>query len=95
MAKRDKRTIESALVKKGFVKAGGGKHMVFTYQTQDGRLTPVVTHTSHGANDDLGDFLLKAMAEQCGVTKADFLELVDCPMDQAKYEALLTERGRI
>jgi hypothetical protein len=39
------------------------------------------------------DFLLGHMAKQCKVARADFLDLVDCPMDRAAYEAKLAAQG--
>jgi hypothetical protein len=41
----------------------------------------------------LKDFLLGHMAKQCKVARADFLDLVDCPMDRAAYEAKLAAQG--
>jgi len=35
------------------------------------------------------------MARQCGVTKTQFLDLVDCPMDRQCYERLLRDSDLI
>jgi hypothetical protein len=43
----------------------------------------------------MGDPLIHAMAKQCGLSKREFLDLVDCPMDQASYERLLCSRGLV
>lgn len=47
---------------------------------------------SHG-EVEVDDFLLGKMAQQCKLPKADFLALVDCPLDRAEYETRLRSRG--
>lgn len=47
------------------------------------------TKMSHGSSHKtIGDPLLGAMAKQIGLTKKDFLHMVDCNIDQAEYEKL-------
>lgn len=44
---------------------------------------------SHGSSHKtIGDPLLGQMAKQIGLTKKDFLCMVDCHIDQAAYEKL-------
>ncbi len=88
MAVRSKRDVEAGLKKKGFRQADGDHHW-FVYWTVEGKKTTVRTKTSHGATKDLGDGLLNEMSRQLRIGKPQFLGLVDCPVDQHEYEALL------
>ena len=90
---RPRRDIEASLLAKGFQKREGDHHY-FVYWTSDGRKSPLFTKTSHNMRD-IGDELLGRMAKQCGITKKEFLQLVDCPMSRAQYEAALTTYDRL
>jgi predicted RNA binding protein YcfA (HicA-like mRNA interferase family) len=94
LAVRAKKEVESALLKKGFRKADGDHHW-FVYWSLDGRKTTVRTKTSHGSTKDLGDGLLKEMARQTRIQKAEFLNLVDCPMSQQQYDKILNDAGHV
>jgi predicted RNA binding protein YcfA (HicA-like mRNA interferase family) len=92
MSTRKCKDVEAALVKKGFQRREGD-HQYFVYhRSSDAKKTSVFTKISHGERE-IGDFLLGQMAKQCKVNRADFLELVDCPLDRAGYEARLIEQG--
>jgi len=92
---RSRRDIESALERKGFQRREGD-HSRFVYHTTDGKKTPIRTMTSHGSGGrSIGDPLLGQMARQCHLTKSDFLDLVDCPLDRDRFEAKVRERGAI
>ena len=84
---RAKRLVEAGLQNKGF-RLENSHHRFFIYYTQQGEKTAVRTRTSQGGNE-LDDFLLGQMAKQCHLLRADFLDLVDCPLDQASYERKL------
>ena len=72
---------------KGFEENDQRDHIFFAYRRQDGRLTRRRTKLSHGsAGSDVSDSLLSLMAKQLGLSKADFLKLVDCPMSREEYE---------
>ena len=43
----------------------------------------------------MGDVLLKEMARQCKLNKAQFVELVDCPMTRDAYEKVLAQSGEL
>ncbi len=82
----------SSLRRKGFEQSEGD-HSYFTYyRTSDQKKTAVFTKVSHG-EVEVDDFLLGKMAQQCKLSKADFLALVDCPLDRAEYETRLRSRG--
>ena len=91
---RDQGEIEKGLSTKGFLKANGDHHYFHYYGAADGKKTSIFTKTSHG-NREIGDPLIAKMAKQCGLTKAEFLNLVDCPLKRGEYERLLIERGKI
>ena len=90
---RDRRDMESGLTFKGFQQTEGDHHF-FVYYTADGLKSPVRTKTSHGMHE-IPDNLLGQMARQCRLTRAQFLQLVDCSMDRETYEQLLRQNGGI
>jgi len=86
---RDKRKVETGLTNKGFRQKEGDHHF-FIYWTLDGKKSSIHTKTSHTPKmKEIGDILLGQMSKQCRVNKRDFLDLVDCPMDQQTYEQKL------
>ena len=92
---RDKAQIESALLKKGF-KTKEGDHHHFYYQQLDGTITSVRTKTSHSKQyKAILDPLLGEMARQCHLSKKEFIDLVDCPLSQEKYEETLVKKKAI
>lgn len=91
MATRKQRDVEASLRRKGF-RQNEGDHSFFTYyRASDNKKTSIFTKTSHGANE-IDSFLIGKMAKQCRLSQADFLELVDCPLDRERYEAKLREK---
>jgi len=53
-------------------------------------------HTSHTPKmKDIPDNLLPQMARQCSLNKAQFLELIDCPLSREKYEEILKEADEL
>ena len=91
---RDKRDVEAGLEGKGFQKTEGDHHY-YIYWSMDGKKSMAKTKTSHGAGRDISDDLLSKMAHQCGVTKSNFLKLVDCPLQRPEYEGLLKQSGKL
>jgi hypothetical protein len=92
---RNRKAVEAALQAKGFVKIEGDHHY-FVYRTKDGRKTRARTKTSHSPRvRDIADNLLGPMARQCLLNRAEFLRLVDCPMDRDGYERRLIELGEV
>ena len=85
---RDRKDIDAALQRKGFMRDDGDHHY-YIYHNTDGRKTIKKTKMSMGSSHKtIGDPLLGQMARQVGVTKARFLELIDCTLDQVGYEAI-------
>jgi predicted RNA binding protein YcfA (HicA-like mRNA interferase family) len=79
------RTIEKALLKKGFQKERGrSRHKKFTLYIR-GRRTSIYTFISHGINE-YGDDLLNKMRNQLHLTKRQLIDLIECPL---KHEGLI------
>lgn len=92
---RPRKAVESTLESKGFTRVEGDHHY-FVYITRDGRNTRARTRTSHSPKvRDIADNLLTQMARQCLLTRAEFLRLVDCPLDRDGYERRLIELGEL
>ena len=91
---RKARRIEAALLAKGFQRTDA-KHRKFAYVTTRGSESQLRTLLSHGGNRDIDDRLLATMARQCGLSRLEFLALIDCDLTQDDYEVLLVERGQI
>jgi hypothetical protein len=86
---RDRSKIESALLRKGFIQ-DDTHHHYYIYRNISGQKTAKRTRMSHGtAYKTIGDPLLGEMARQLGLVKKQFLELVDCTLDQQGYEKLV------
>jgi hypothetical protein len=84
---RERDDIDGALRRKGFQKENGD-HFYYIYWNLAGKKTLKKTKMSHGSSHKtIGDTLLGQMAKQIGLRKSDFLELVDCTLDQSGYEA--------
>lgn len=92
---RDKRKVEEALCKKGFVLREGDHHR-FIYFTGSGLKTHILTKTSHTPKmKEISDGLLGQMAKQCYLTKSDFIRLLDCPLTREQYEVILRKQDEI
>ena len=88
-----RRDVEASLERKGFSRKEGD-HAFFIYYTEAGSKTSVRTKTSHGTGKkDLGEALISLMAKQCKLTKADFHQLIECPLSRKRYEEKLRENG--
>lgn len=86
---RDVRKIEASLESKGFERSERD-HSYFVYWSTAGKKTTAMTKTSHTPKmKSIGDDLLGKMAKQCHLTKPQFLNLVDCPLDREGYENIL------
>ena len=88
---RPRRTVMSALVRKGFA-ASEGDHSYYIYHTADGRKTLAKTKVSHSGKD-IAAPILGMMARQCKLTAPQFRNLVDCPLSREAYEDILREQG--
>lgn len=90
---RKQSEIARSLVAKGF-RTHDGDHAYFTYYSKAGKKSAVFTKTSHGARE-IDDNLLGRMARQCKLSRADFEQLIACPLDRDRYEAKLVAQGAV
>jgi predicted RNA binding protein YcfA (HicA-like mRNA interferase family) len=92
---KPKRDVEAALLAKGFSARGkGGDHRFFVYVSQEGRVTSVRTKTSHSPKmRDIPDNMLGQMARQCRLSRQQFIELVECPLDRDGLEEILDRQN--
>lgn len=90
---RKQTDVEKSLERKGFVKAGGDHHF-FHYYTLAGKKSRIFTKTSHGVRE-IGDGLLARMSKQCKLSRSDFDQLIECPLDQKTYESKLIAAGYV
>ncbi len=85
-------TVVSSLKRKGFEERRSGRHIAYVYRRLDGRLSNIRTFVSHGARGkDLGPSLVGKMARQCNLSSGEFKKLVDCSLDQVRYEERVRE----
>ena len=88
-----RRDILTSLPKKGFERSEGTKHTHLLYRNKHGKKLGFSTQVSRGGKyKELGDTLVAAMAAQCGLTKAQFVELVDCSMSRDDYDILVAPK---
>jgi predicted RNA binding protein YcfA (HicA-like mRNA interferase family) len=92
---KPKRDVEAALLAKGFsARRKGGDHRFFVYISQAGRVTSVRTKTSHSPKmRDIPDNMLSQMAKQCRLSKRQFIELIECPLDRDGFEEILDRQN--
>ena len=91
---KEKNEVEAGLKTKGF-RCDGGEHRYFVYWSLSGKKSMAKTKTSHGSEKDIHDELLSRMAQQCGLTKKQFVDLIDCPLQRKPYEQLLVQRSKL
>jgi hypothetical protein len=88
---RDRKQIEAALCKKGFLPDIRRDHRYY-YFFVDGKYI-LKTKVSHGTQyKNIADTLISQMARQCHLTNSEFIDLVDCTLSQEQYEQLLRNR---
>lgn len=89
MNPRKRNEVERALIKKGFRKSQND-HSKFVYHLKNGKKTSVWTKTSHGSSHrEISPTNLGKMARQCKLSSKDFVQLIECPMNQSIYEKIL------
>jgi hypothetical protein len=88
----DANKTRKSLLKKGFVQLEGDHHwFLYYYQGK------VVAKTKVSHNDqDIYDKLIGKMYKQCQmINKNQFIDLVNCPLDEAQYVEILKGQGII
>ena len=87
---RSGREIDSALIKKGFLRVHDGDHIRYRYYGSDCDNPLARTKISHGMmGHSIGAKLLSEMAKQLHLTKKQFLDLIDCTLDEEGYRGIV------
>ena len=90
---RSGRSVDAALRKKGFSRSVDSDHLVYRFFGSNGELF-ARTKISHGMlGSTISVDLISKMARQLHLTKKEFLDLIDCPMDEEQYREILGEKG--
>lgn len=91
---RSGRSIDSALRKKGFLRDSDGDHVHYYFLCRSGERSSVKTKMSHGMmGSTVSAKLIKEMSHQLHLTKAQFLALIDCTLDEDGYRNILREQN--
>ena len=87
---RSAKKIDQSLRKKGFRREMDGKHIHYFFSESGGKKFGIFTLMSHGMDSAaIGDPLLGLMARQLHITKTQFLDFIDCTLDENGYRVLL------
>jgi predicted RNA binding protein YcfA (HicA-like mRNA interferase family) len=87
---RSAKEINSALRQKGFYAEKEGDHVRYYHLDSSGEETGIKTKISHGAlGKTVSSKLISLMAKQLRLSKAQFLELIDCTLDEESYRVML------
>lgn len=89
MAVLSSEEVEKSLRKKGFVQSNDD-HKYFWLIHENRRV--LHTKISHGGKHDINDFLIKKMSDQCHLSKAEFKDLINCPLTKEKYFKILEKK---
>lgn len=90
MSPRATRKIQGSLLKKGFIE-DETHHRMF-WLVVNGKRSSVRTRYSH-SDREVNDWHQGQMAKQLGLSRAEFDDLIDCPLKKESYLNLLRERG--
>jgi len=91
---RSGRSIDSAMQKKGFLRNSDADHVHYYFLHSTGARTRIKTKMSHGMmGSTLSAKLIGDMAKQLHLSKKQFLELIDCPLDENGYRQILRDAG--
>jgi hypothetical protein len=80
------------LKKKGFVDTtNGSKDHKRLELIHEGKF---ILHTKLSHNgQDIGDYLIKQMSDQCHLSKDEFKDLANCPLSKEAFFAILENKG--
>jgi hypothetical protein len=91
-----RRDIVSALREKGFREQTRGRDHDYFFFEHEGLLEPVATKLSRGTGyREIGDGLIAKICRQLRLSRAEFDQLVACPLDRRGYEEILRTKGVI
>ncbi len=89
---RTAKDVSSALERKGFERRESKD--AYFHLWVNGKKTPIFTKMSQGERE-IHDGLLGAMARQVRLRKAQFDDLIECPLSKEDYVGILREEGHI
>jgi len=84
------RIIRQSLTTKGFIEEKSDHCKFWLYVDEE--KTIIHTKFSHGQKE-CGNDLLAKMAHQLKLTRKDFNDLIDCPLDKEAYIKMLKDKG--
>lgn len=87
---KDPRIVRSSLMKKGFVEVPDRKHIFYIF-VYNGEETIFQTHMSHN-QQPIYDYLISMMANQLGLSRKQFLGLVDCDLSEDDYISIVINK---
>ena len=88
MANQRAATVAAALEAQGMERDENHHHM---FRKQVGGVTTVVTRISHNSKD-IDDGLGRLMGKQLCLNLREFWELIECPLSEDDWDALVAER---
>lgn len=88
MATKTASNVATALEAKGMERDETHHHM---FRKKVGEVTTLVTRISHGARD-IDDGLGRLMGKQLCLILREFWELIECPLTEDQWDALVAER---
>jgi len=95
MSPRRRNDVRRALQRKGF-RESNSDHLKLVYYSICGQKTSVFTKISYGSSHkDISDDNLARMAKQCRLSRAEFDDLLDCPLSREEFERKLKAAGQI
>jgi hypothetical protein len=91
MPQRDREDIRGSLTRKGFIEENNDHYFYkFVYKDKE---TSIFTKLSKGSKyKTLHQSLLSLMSRQLKLTNLQFLEFVDCDLDENRYIEILKEK---
>lgn len=83
----------AALGRKGFQKREGRDYN-FRYHAQDGTVSAIRTRVPKGRGD-LQPWEVRGLQKDLGLTQAELLDLIDCPLTREAFESIQRRNGRL
>ncbi|MFR1850293.1 MAG: type II toxin-antitoxin system HicA family toxin [Clostridium sp.] len=84
--------VEKALKRKGF-KEEPRDHKYFVFYN-NGKKTRIKTKVSH-CGQEINDYLIDQMKKQLHLNKSQFEDLINCPLSEEDYKAILKAQNII
>ena len=90
----DSQRIMEGLLRKGFIQKNR-HHKIYKYISRTGIESKISTMIGHGSKHDISHDIISKMADQCFLTKREFLNLIKCPLSRDEYETKMVASGKI